>query len=177
LIQTFGPAYSELVDKESILSSCFLELPNFVATPHHENHAAMNSNVESKASSLDGAVMEKGEAFTQREEHPVFDRGFAAWATLTGGSVIIVFTHVVHFVDPFCVRFFVSACTFGYANSFGVYQDLYTRAGASTPSNISWIGSTQLFFTFAMGLPAGKLLDLGYFRHVILFGSLLYTFW
>ena len=66
---------------------------------------------------------------------------------------------------------------FGYASSFSVYQNLYTRAGASTPSKISWIGSTQLFLMFAMGLPAGKLLDLGYFRHVILFGSILYTFW
>jgi hypothetical protein len=54
----------------------------------------MSSSVGSKASeaSLKVAVMEmeKGETFEQREEHPVFDRGFAAWATLIGGSVIVV---------------------------------------------------------------------------------------
>ena len=66
--------------------------------------------------------------------------------------------------------------TFGYASSFGVYQDLYTRAGTSSSSNISWIGSSQLFFFIAMGLPAGKLLDKGYFRQVVLLGSIIYVF-
>ena len=56
--------------------------------------------------------------------------------------------------------------TLGYAQAFGVYQDLYTRRGTSTPSNISWIGSFQLFMMFAMSLPAGKLYDAGYFHHL-----------
>lgn len=66
--------------------------------------------------------------------------------------------------------------TFGYASSFGVYQDLYTRAGMSSSSNISWIGSVQFFLFIAMGLPASKLLDKGYFRQVLLAGSLIYIF-
>ena len=66
--------------------------------------------------------------------------------------------------------------TFGYASSFGVYQDLYTRAGTSSSSNVSWIGSSQLFFFIAMGLPAGKLLDKGYFKSVVLVGSIIYIF-
>lgn len=45
-----------------------------------------------------------------------------------------------------------------------------------TPSEVSWIGSIQVFFLFAMGLPAGKLFDEGYFRHCILSGSVLYLF-
>ncbi|KZT68867.1 hypothetical protein DAEQUDRAFT_765876 [Daedalea quercina L-15889] len=32
--------------------------------------------------------------------------------------------------------------TFGYMNAFGVYKDVLTRAGTSSPSNISWMGST-----------------------------------
>lgn len=68
--------------------------------------------------------------------------------------------------------------TFGAALSFGVFQDYYTRAFLNeyTPSTISWIGSTQLFLDFAVGLPAGKLHDAGYFRAAMMSGSLLYIF-
>ncbi|KAJ3569824.1 hypothetical protein NP233_g4800 [Leucocoprinus birnbaumii] len=69
-------------------------------------------------------------------------------------------------------------CTFGVVQSFGVYQDYYTRVALSehTPSEISWIGSVQVFFLFAIGLPAGKLFELGYFHHSIITGSLLFIF-
>ncbi|KAH9934401.1 major facilitator superfamily domain-containing protein [Fomitopsis serialis] len=85
------------------------------------------------------------------------DGGLQAWLSVLGG-------------------FLVCTTTFGYSNSFGVYQDYYVLSGASSSSNISWIGSIQLFFMFAMGLPAGKLFDQGYFHHVLGFGSLLYVF-
>lgn len=68
------------------------------------------------------------------------------------------------------------ASTFGYTNSFGIYQDFYTRSHAASATRISWIGSTQLFLLIAMGLPAGKLHDLGHFRVVVGAGSLLFTF-
>ncbi|KXN82935.1 Riboflavin transporter MCH5 [Leucoagaricus sp. SymC.cos] len=69
-------------------------------------------------------------------------------------------------------------CTFGVVQSFGVYQDYYTRFALNehSPSEISWIGSVQVFCLFAFGLPAGKLFDLGYFHHLIIGGSLLYLF-
>ena len=73
-------------------------------------------------------------------------------------------------------RWLITFCTFGYAQSFGVYEDLYVLAGASTPSNIAWIGSFQLFMIFAMGLPAGKLFDAGYFHHIQIAGALLFVF-
>ncbi|KIK57027.1 hypothetical protein GYMLUDRAFT_46646 [Collybiopsis luxurians FD-317 M1] len=85
------------------------------------------------------------------------DVGLKAWSTVLGG-------------------FLVAMVTFGYTNAFGVYQDIYTRAGAASPSRISWIGSTQMFFLLAMSLPAGKLLDMGYFRQTTIAGSLLYVF-
>ncbi|KAI0057020.1 MFS general substrate transporter [Artomyces pyxidatus] len=85
------------------------------------------------------------------------DGGRRAWATLFGAWLIV-------------------AATFGYTNAFGVYQDLYTREHAASASRISWIGSTQLFLLIAVGLPAGKLYDLGYFHHVVSAGSILYTF-
>ncbi|GJJ06046.1 hypothetical protein Clacol_000234 [Clathrus columnatus] len=77
-----------------------------------------------------------------RQPAIVFDKGPRALATLFGG-------------------FFASIATFGYVNAFGVYQDLYTRSGVASPSAISWIGSTQLFFMFAMGLVGGLGLGIG----------------
>lgn len=41
---------------------------------------------------------------------------------------------------------------------------------------MSWVGSTQLFLLIVLGLPAGRLLDLGYFRYAMPLGSILYTF-
>ena len=66
--------------------------------------------------------------------------------------------------------------TFGYQNAYGVYQDFYGLLHSASTSAISWIGSTQLFLLTSMGLFAGKLLDLGYFRQTIFAGSLLYVF-
>ncbi|CAL1703508.1 unnamed protein product [Somion occarium] len=85
------------------------------------------------------------------------DGGARAWASVAGGWII-------------------AFCTVGYAQSFGVFEDLYTLAGASTATNIAWIGSFQLFMAFAMGLPAGKLFDAGYFHHLQIAGGLLFVF-
>jgi MFS family permease len=45
-----------------------------------------------------------------------------------------------------------------------------------SPSQISWIGSFQIFLLFAAALPAGRIYDGGYFRHLLVGGSLLYLF-
>ncbi|CAL1703585.1 unnamed protein product [Somion occarium] len=90
-------------------------------------------------------------------EADIPDGGLQAWLCVLGGWLI-------------------SFCTFGYVQSFGVYEDLYVLAGASTPSNVAWIGSFQLFMIFAMGLPAGKLFDAGYFHHLQIAGALLFVF-
>ncbi|KAH7922546.1 MFS general substrate transporter [Leucogyrophana mollusca] len=85
--------------------------------------------------------------------------GLQAWLTVLGGSMVLF-------------------CTFGVVQSFGVYQDFYTRKWlvGYTTSDISWIGSMQTFLLFAGGLPAGKLFDEGYFHHCIGAGSLIYLF-
>lgn len=85
--------------------------------------------------------------------------GRQAWLTVLGGFLILF-------------------CTFGTVQSFGVYQDYYSRVLLSerTASDISWIGSMQTFLLFAGGLPTGKLFDDGYFHHCLAFGSLIYLF-
>ncbi|KAJ3572737.1 hypothetical protein NP233_g2893 [Leucocoprinus birnbaumii] len=90
-------------------------------------------------------------------EDDIMDGGRDAWLTVIGGFLTV-------------------AVTFGYTNSFGVYQDLYTRSHTASASAVSWIGSTQIFFLLAMALPGGKLLDMGYFRMTTLVGSLIYVF-
>ncbi|KAK7047437.1 hypothetical protein VNI00_006668 [Paramarasmius palmivorus] len=89
--------------------------------------------------------------------HNVADGGLKAWCTVIGGFLAI-------------------AAVFGYQNAFGVYQDVYVRSHAASPQAVSWIGSTQLSLMVALGLPAGKLLDSGYFKVMTVTGSVIYVF-
>ena len=74
-------------------------------------------------------------------------------------------------------RVFSVFCTFGYANTFGVFQEYYQLVAYTnkTASDISWIGSVQLFFQFSLGAVAGPLYDKGYFRHLMVVGIVLYV--
>jgi MFS family permease len=67
---------------------------------------------------------------------------------------------------------------YGYATSFGVYQDFYTQhyLTKQTSSAISWIGSLNMFLLTAVGLVSGSLYDRGYFYHLMIVGSLLQSF-
>ncbi|KAG5721998.1 Riboflavin transporter MCH5 [Termitomyces sp. T112] len=87
------------------------------------------------------------------------DGGLKAWSTVAGS-------------------WFMMFATFGYLNSFGVYQDFYTREFLShnQPSKIAWIGSLQLAMPFALGLVSGKLFDLGHFRVLVIAGSIIFSF-
>ncbi|KAF9030600.1 MFS general substrate transporter [Hymenopellis radicata] len=92
--------------------------------------------------------------------HPDFPEGSArGWFTAIGGAL-------------------VGMCTFGNAQSFGVYQDYYTRISLTekSPSAISWIGSIQLGLLFGLGLFSGTLFDKGYFRATVISGSVLFLF-
>ncbi|KAF9044415.1 MFS general substrate transporter [Panaeolus papilionaceus] len=85
--------------------------------------------------------------------------GLRAWLTVLGGCI-------------------VTFCTFGVVQSFGVYQDYYTRHTLQSLSapKISLIGSMQVFLLFAVGLPAGRWFDMGYFHHCLISGTVIYTF-
>ncbi|KAH7867880.1 major facilitator superfamily domain-containing protein [Lentinula edodes] len=91
------------------------------------------------------------------EQEQITEEGFKAWCTVIGG-------------------FFAITAVFGYQNAFGVYQDVYVRSGAASAQAVSWIGSTQIALMVALGLPAGKLLDLGYFKAMTIIGSIIYVF-
>ncbi|KAJ7499776.1 MFS general substrate transporter [Mycena latifolia] len=85
--------------------------------------------------------------------------GLQAWATVAGA-------------------FLIQLCGFGYATSFGVYQDFYTREYLkhSSASAISWIGSINATIAISGGLLSGRLYDRGYFYSLLYGGCIIISF-
>ncbi|TFK24106.1 MFS general substrate transporter [Coprinopsis marcescibilis] len=98
------------------------------------------------------------EAGTRGSPDDFREGGLQGWLSIAGGTL-------------------VSFCTFGVVQSFGVYQDYYTRVtlNQNSPSEVSWIGSVQVFLLFALGLPANRLLENGYFHHCMIVGTVIYA--
>ncbi|CAD6443143.1 19c9a825-6b0e-4d99-a851-fafb9b4e9e4d [Sclerotinia trifoliorum] len=63
--------------------------------------------------------------------------------------------------------------TWGFINSFGVFQTYYVSKLQRPASSISWIGSVQIFLLFFIGTFTGRLTDAGYFRSVFLVGTII----
>ncbi|EPQ27809.1 uncharacterized protein PFL1_04554 [Pseudozyma flocculosa PF-1] len=82
--------------------------------------------------------------------------GLRAWLSVLGG-------------------FWCTFITFGYLNSFGVFEDYYLQSFLSdkSSSQVAWIGAFQYFLLFAMGGVSGRLFDLGFFRPTFTFGCVL----
>ncbi|KIW02236.1 uncharacterized protein PV09_06389 [Verruconis gallopava] len=69
--------------------------------------------------------------------------------------------------------------SWGYIQTFGVFQTYYVTSLSESPSTISWIGSIQIFLLFFVGPFSGRATDAGYFRLVFwagLFAQLLGVF-
>ncbi|KAJ6157276.1 hypothetical protein N7497_006161 [Penicillium chrysogenum] len=88
---------------------------------------------------------------------PPPDGGFHAWMQVALGHLIIF-------------------NTWGYINSFGVFQTYYTSTLGRPPSDISWIGSIQIFLLFFIGTFSGRATDAGYFRFTLTVGATLECF-
>ncbi|KAI0111251.1 MFS general substrate transporter [Nemania sp. FL0031] len=82
---------------------------------------------------------------------PPPDGGIVAWTQVAMGHLVIF-------------------NTWGFVNSFGVFQSYYTGALHESRSTISWIGSVQIFLLFAIGAFSGRALDAGRFRPVTFIG-------
>ncbi|KAJ7876060.1 major facilitator superfamily domain-containing protein [Mycena olivaceomarginata] len=85
-------------------------------------------------------------------QEPTFlEGGLNAWLVVLGGFVL-------------------SNSTFGYAVSFGTFQQYYqlTLLKDRSSSDIAWIGSLQYALLHLPGLPSGRLFDLGYFHPLLL---------
>jgi MFS family permease len=62
--------------------------------------------------------------------------------------------------------------TWGYINSYGAFQTYYVAHLGHPPSDISWVGSVQVFLLFFIGTFSGRAADAGYFRTVFSAGLL-----
>ncbi|KAI0409353.1 MFS general substrate transporter [Xylaria palmicola] len=66
---------------------------------------------------------------------------------------------------------FIIMNTWGFINSFGVFQTYYMELLELPPSDISWIGSITVFLTFFIGTFTGRLVDAGFLRPVLVVGT------
>ncbi|KAJ9667777.1 hypothetical protein H2201_001963 [Coniosporium apollinis] len=64
--------------------------------------------------------------------------------------------------------------TWGYMSSYGVFQAYYVTALGRSPSDISWVGSVQMFLVFMIGTFSGRALDYGLFRPIFVTGFCLH---
>jgi len=78
---------------------------------------------------------------------PPPDGGWEAWRSVLGGFIVVFLC-------------------WGYINSFGLFQTYYTSQPHinASPSDISWIGSIQIFGLMFIGAFSGSASDTGYFR-------------
>ena len=61
--------------------------------------------------------------------------------------------------------------TFGYINSYGLFEAYYVEHLGLSLSAISWAGSTQTFLLLSIGIFSGRLFDAGYLRPLLIVGS------
>jgi hypothetical protein len=73
---------------------------------------------------------------------PPPDGGLRAWTAVAAGHLVIM-------------------NTWGYINSFGVFQTYYATELQLPPATISWIGSIQVFLLFFIGTFTGRITDAG----------------
>ncbi|KAK3290928.1 major facilitator superfamily domain-containing protein [Chaetomium fimeti] len=110
-----------------------------------------NGNGNGMLSRVASRVITKVSTKSSWNPGPPPDGGLQAW-------VAVACTHLV------------IMNTWGIINSFGLFQTHYTTTLGRSPSDISWIGSLQIFLLFFVGALTGRLTDAGYFRHIFLVG-------
>ncbi|KAI0198611.1 MFS general substrate transporter [Astrocystis sublimbata] len=103
-----------------------------------------------------GRVLSRNSTSASRNPGPPPDGGKKAWLMCLCGHFIIM-------------------NTWGFINSFGVFQTYYQELLQLPPSNISWIGSITVFLTFFIGTFTGRLVDAGFLRPVLVVGTAFLT--
>ncbi|KAJ6788924.1 hypothetical protein PWT90_00135 [Aphanocladium album] len=101
-----------------------------------------------------GSVLSRITSKSSVDPGPAPDGGWVAWSQC-------LIAHLVIFT------------TWGWVNSFGTFQAYYTTLLDRSPSEISWIGSLNVFLLFFLGTITGRLTDAGHFRAVFAAGSVL----
>jgi MFS family permease len=92
-----------------------------------------------------------GQSAVSSDPGPPPDGGFRAWLMSFMGHLVIF-------------------NTWGFISSFGVFQTYYVNTLRHPPSDISWIGSVQIFLLFFIGTASGRATDAGLFRPIFVAG-------
>lgn len=139
-------------------ASSTLEMENVVADAPPEDITAQKED-DQQIEAVHGSKGVLSKVLSRTTSHisidpgPPPDGGASAWTQALMGH-LIVFN------------------TWGYINSFGVFQTYYVTALNHPPSDISWVGSVQIFLLFFVGTFSGRATDYGLFRLTFLIGSM-----
>lgn len=125
-------------------------------TPEPEPKAVVAANTGT------GGMLEKDLSQTRScssyvDPGPPPDGGLTAWTQALCGHLIV-------------------CNTWGYISSFGIFQTYYVGALGHPPSDISWVGSVQIFLLFFIGTFSGRATDYGLFKPTIILGSFFMIF-
>ncbi|GMF67047.1 unnamed protein product [Aspergillus oryzae] len=115
---------------------------------NNDIETAVNREKKSNPQSINASVSDTSGVL------PPPDGGLHAWAQVVSGH-------------------FVVALTWGYAASFGVFQNHYETTLPQTPSDISWIGGVQVFCIYFISTLSGRATDAGMARLVVGVGAVL----
>jgi MFS family permease len=125
---------------------------------HQLSRTASRKSVTSNRRSLSGNVLSRiSSRITgndQVDPGPAPDGGMKAWTQ-------VFFAWIVCFT------------TWGYINSFGTFQTYYTSTLHATQSEVSWIGSVNLFIVMFGSIISGRALDAGLFVPTFAIGSII----
>ncbi|KAG7416983.1 major facilitator superfamily domain-containing protein [Fusarium sp. MPI-SDFR-AT-0072] len=122
----------------------------FSANPEGQSDRT-NQSVSEFGQSLFEEAIGRASSDRSRAPAPPPDGGWRAWC-------VVLSTHLVY------------VNTWGWVNSFGIFQAYYAEHLGLPASKISWISSISVFLLFFVGTLTGRLADAGYFRWVFACG-------
>lgn len=120
-----------------------------------ELHRTASANTTALKANLSNVVSRTYSRITNRnivDPGPAPDGGGKAWIQVA-------------------MAWLVCLTTWGYVNSFGVFNTYYRETLGETQSTISWVGSIQLWIIFVVSVFSGRALDAGLFLPTFVVGS------
>jgi hypothetical protein len=146
-----------------------------INNPVMEVHVAKECEVVvEKMPTKDSATTDVISQFEEDVSPP--DGGLQAWSQVFACWLLFMNTWYVVSPKEFSSRLRSAAMMIltlsrGLTNSFSIFETYYTTTYPTLGhSAISWIGSLQLFFTLFVGIFAGRFIDGGHLRAVVITG-------
>lgn len=128
-----------------------------------DNQRSLQPRTDSDPSSLDSRTTIKTPIQNREEPHPTEDDGTQALPPPDGGKAAWL---------QVLMAFLIACNSWGYICTFGVFQAHYVDTLKRSHSDVSWVGSIQVFLVFFIGAFSGRATDAGYFRHCVIAGSI-----